>query len=58
MYREFVIYEIENNDQIVEALQEIIKKKSKEIESLQETLSVPRMHFRYIVKLSADQIVK
>lgn len=34
VYREFVIYEIENNDQIVEGLQSIIKKKAKEIEQL------------------------
>lgn len=42
----------------MEGLQSIIKKKTKEIEQLQETLSVPRMHFRHIEKLSADEIVK
>ena len=29
IYREYVIYEIENNDQIVEGLQNIIKQKTK-----------------------------
>lgn len=43
---------------VIEGLQKVIKAKMKRIEQLEETLSVPRMHFRYIERLSADEIVK
>ena len=43
---------------VIEGLQKVIKTKIKKIEQLEETLSVPRMHFRYIERLSADEIVK
>jgi hypothetical protein len=36
----------------------LIEQKDREIDNLKQALSVPRSHFKYIEKLTADEIVK
>lgn len=56
-YKEFVLYEIDVHENNRELLEKIVKQKQREVSGLEETLSIPRSHFKNIDKLTNEQII-
>lgn len=57
-YKEYCVYEFENHEQIRTELEKVIASRESKITALQETLSLPREHFKFIENKTADEIVK
>ena len=53
-FKSYIDFELSSAEAVCDGFVKLIEKKDKEIESLKETLSVPRSHFKYIDKLTAD----
>lgn len=54
--KEYVNSEVELAEEIQEKLQNKIDDRDKVIADLKETLSVPRQHFKYIERLTDEQV--
>lgn len=52
------MYEIEAHEQIREGMEAIIKKRDNKIADLEETLSVPRQHYKFIERLTTEETIK
>ena len=57
-YKELVMFEIETHEMVRQKLEEIIKSKDNTISDLRECLSIPRQHFKFIERLTTEEIVK
>ena len=58
VYKEFVKQETLVNEFTRDGLTKVIKKLYKKIDSLVDTLAIPREHYAHIEKLSADELIK
>lgn len=58
LYKEYVEIEVDNAENTIESLEGEVKKRDRRIESLKETLSIPRQHFNYIERLTEEEIEK
>lgn len=56
-YKEFAQYEIEIHENARDGLERLIKEKNLQVDGLQETLSIPRNHFKNIEKLTVKEIL-
>jgi hypothetical protein len=56
-YKEFAQYEIEIHENARDGLERLIKEKNLQVTGLQETLSIPRNHFKNIEKLTVKEIL-
>lgn len=56
-YKQFVQSEFEIHENCREGLERLLKEKTKQVEGLHETLSIPRNHFKNIEKLTVQQIL-
>ena len=56
--KDFILYEVESHEQIREGLEAIIKKRDNFIANLEETLSVPRQHYKFIERLTTEETIK
>jgi predicted transcriptional regulator len=52
------LFEIETHEEVREKLQRIIKERDITITDLRETLSIPRQHFKFIERLTTEEILK
>lgn len=50
--------EIDNYETVRDKLEQVIKKKENTIDDLKECLAIPRQHFKYIERLTTEEIVK
>ena len=57
-YKEFIMVEVEVHEQVREGLEVIIKMRDIKIADLSESLSIPRAHFKYIERLTAEETIK
>lgn len=57
-YKEYVQLEIDNYETVRDKLEQVIKKKENTIDDLKECLAIPRQHFKYIERLTTEEIVK
>jgi hypothetical protein len=52
-----VMFEIDCHESVREGLESVIKKKDNKTLELEETLSIPRQHYKFIERLTAEETI-
>jgi rRNA pseudouridine-1189 N-methylase Emg1 (Nep1/Mra1 family) len=52
-----VMLEIDCHESVREGLEAVIKKRDKQIVELEETLSIPRQHYKFIERLTTEETI-